>query len=472
MLDWTERYRPNTLDKIIGNDKAVIELRKWAADWNKGKPKHKAVILSGKAGIGKTSCAIALAKDFGWTIIELNTSDARNAKKIKSVATTGAVNETFSDDGEFISSNKGGRKLIILDEADNLYERIKNSSNSNNDLSDRGGKKAIVDTVKITNQPMILIVNDYYGLIKGSGESLKKYCKLIKFYNPYSNLIFNLLKKICLKEGINVDLNVLKNISDRCKGDVRSAINDLQSICMNKKQIDSTALSVLGYRDREKDIFSSLREIFKTKNVKEIRENLMNLDLDPKLLMLWINENLPKEYIDKNDLANGYDMLSKADMFFGRTFKNQNYKLWSYACDLMNGGVATAKSHNYPNNRYNFPTYLRRRKSNKNKSDLRKTIVKKISKNCHNSGYKTKDQFFNYFIHMFRNNTYFAINMKDKFDFTEPEIKYLLGKSHMYKLKEIQNFSKDEKIKPIEENIEQKKDKKENKEIQQNLFDF
>ncbi len=472
MLDWTERYRPNTLDKIIGNDKAVIELRKWAADWNKGKPKHKAVILSGKAGIGKTSCAIALAKDFGWTIIELNTSDARNAKKIKSVATTGAVNETFSDDGSFISSNKGGRKLIILDEADNLYERIKNSSSSDNDLSDRGGKKAIVDTVKITNQPMILIVNDYYGLIKGSGESLKKYCKLIKFYNPYSNLIFNLLKKICLKEGINVDLNVLKNISDRCKGDVRSAINDLQSICMNKKQIDSTALSVLGYRDREKDIFSSLREIFKTKNVKEIRENLMNLDLDPKLLMLWINENLPKEYIDKKDLANGYDMLSKADMFFGRTFKNQNYKLWSYACDLMNGGVATAKSHNYPNNRYNFPTYLRRRKGNKNKSDLRKTIVKKISKNCHNSGYKTKDQFFNYFIHMFRNNTYFAINMKDKFDFTEPEIKYLLGKSHMYKLKEIQNFSKDEKIKPIEENIEQKKDKKENKEIQQNLFDF
>ena len=156
MEDWTEKYRPNTLDDIVGNDKAIFELRKWANSWNEKKPDYKAIILSGSAGIGKTSCALALAKDYGWTAVELNTSDARNAKKIDTVATTGAVNETFSDDGSFISSVKGGRKLIILDEADNLYERI-TQGESESDLSDRGGKKAIVDTVKITNQPIISV---------------------------------------------------------------------------------------------------------------------------------------------------------------------------------------------------------------------------------------------------------------------------------------------------------------------------
>jgi len=473
MEDWTEKYRPNTVDDIVGNEKALIELRKWAKEWNEGKPRYKAIVLSGKAGIGKTSCAIALAKDFGWTTIELNTSDVRNAKKIKSVATSGAVNETFSDDGSFISSNRGGRKLIILDEADNLYERIQGQTN-NKDLSDRGGKKAIVDTVKITNQPIILIVNDYYGLIKGSGEDLKKYCKLIKFYNPFPNLIFNLLKKICLSEGIHVDLNVLQSISDRCKGDIRSAVNDLQSICTDKKQIDTKSLNVLGYRDREKDIFSSLREIFKTKDVKNIKETLRNLDLDPGLVLLWINENLPKEYIDINDLVKGYDMISKSDMFLGRTYKNQNYGLWSYACDLMNGGVAVAKSHNYPNKTYNFPTYIRQIKNSKNKTDIRKMIVKKISKNCHNSTDKTKDQSLLYFTHIFRSNLSFAIKMKNKLDLTEPEIKYLLGKRHLNKLNEILKSSEQDKIKPIGDEIDEtKKTQKENNEkIQQSLFDF
>ena len=256
MGDWTEKYRPKSLDEIVGNERAIIELRNWASSWTKKKPKKRAIILSGKPGTGKTSSALSLANDFGWTPIELNTSDARNAEKIKKVATFGAINETFSEDGRFISSLDGGRKLIILDEADNLYEKTGNSQESNSIFSDKGGKKAIIETIKMTRQPIILIVNDYYSLIKGSGDVFKHICKLIKFYDPYSSSIFNLLKKICLKEGIIVDQKVLQTIIDRCKGDIRSAINDLQSICTDRKQVDIKSLSVIGYRDREKEIFN------------------------------------------------------------------------------------------------------------------------------------------------------------------------------------------------------------------------
>jgi len=199
MGDWTEKYRPISLDEVVGNERAIIELRKWANSWINGIPKKRAVILSGKPGTGKTSSALAIANDFGWTAVELNTSDARNAEKIKKVATFGAMNETFSDNGMFISSRDGGRKLIIMDEADNLYERIEGSNQKDNEFSDKGGKKAIIDTINITQQPIILIVNDYYALIKGGGEALKQMCKLIKFYDPYPSSIFNLLKKICLK---------------------------------------------------------------------------------------------------------------------------------------------------------------------------------------------------------------------------------------------------------------------------------
>jgi replication factor C large subunit len=125
MEDWTEKYRPKTLRDIIGNDRSISILRAWAERWNQGKiPEKRAAILSGKPGIGKTSSALALASDLGWTVLELNASDARNETSIRQVATAGAINETFDDAGGFTPSRKGGRKLIILDEADNLYEKL------------------------------------------------------------------------------------------------------------------------------------------------------------------------------------------------------------------------------------------------------------------------------------------------------------------------------------------------------------
>lgn len=479
MEDWTEKYRPSKLDDIVGNKNAIVQIQKWANSWLKGVPKKKALILSGKAGIGKTSAVIALANDYKWTLIELNTSDARNAKKIQKVATFGAVNETFDDNGQFITSKNGGRKLIMLDEADNLYEKTSKNSTTNEDLSDRGGKKAIIDTIKQTNQPIILIVNDYYSLIKGSGEILKTLCIHIKFYTPYPNNIISLLKKISLNEGINVDPRVLQNIANRCKGDIRSAVNDLQSISFNKENIDVKSLDVIGYRDREKDIFSALNEIFKTKNLNNLKENLRNLNEDPNLMMLWINENLPKEYKDNNDLSDGYLALSKADVFLGRTYRRQNFRLWAYACDMMNGGVATAKTHNYPNSRYNFPTWLKDKKTSKNNRDIRESIATKIGTLCHNSKRKSKQEFINHFSKLFRNNMLFAIKMKNKLDLNEAEIRYLLGKKHENKLKEIMKSSDKDNLILYEEKqkINDKKEElnveKEDKEkTQQSLFDF
>lgn len=471
MGDWTEKYRPKSFDEVVGNEKAIIELRKWASSWNKGTPKQKAVILSGKPGTGKTSSAIACANDFGWTPIELNTSDARNALKIKTVATYGAVNETFSNDGGFKSTHDGGRKLIILDEADNLYDSVNSPTDATKDLSDRGGKKAIIDTIMITSQPIILIVNNYYNLIKGGGEAFKNLCKLIRFYNPYSSSVFTLLKRICINEGISIDQMVLKSISDRCKGDIRSAVNDLQSICANRSNVDIKSLSVLGYRDREKDIFTALREIFKTKNIYTIRETTTHLDADPDLLILWLNENLPKEYIDTYDLVKGYEALSIGDVFLGRTRKKQNYGLWSYACDIMNGGIAVAKTHNYPNDSYSFPVWLRERKDIRSKTNIKDIIIKKISSQCHLSSNKSKDFVLYYFTNLFRNDLNFAIHMKNKHGFSDEEIEYLLGKSHVHKLKEIIAVSELEKTQPIKQEKEEiGEDDKE--QVQQSLFDF
>jgi hypothetical protein len=75
---------------------------------------------------------------------------------------------------------------------------------------------------------------------------------------------------------------------------------------------------------------------------------------------------------------------------------------------------------------------------------------------------------------MFCNDTGFAIKMKNNLDLTEEEIKYLLGKSHAHKLKEIMLSKEKKQVKPIDKKTadEKKHIEEKKEEIQQTLFDF
>ena len=475
MEDWTEKYRPKHLHDIIGNERALTTLRAWAEKWDKGTiPPKRAVVLAGKPGTGKTSSALALASDFGWTVVELNASDARNEAVIKRIATAGAINETFDSFGNFNPSRDGGRKLIILDEADNLYEK----TGSGGELGDRGGKKAIIETIQQTKQPIILIVNDYYDLVKGGGEPLKQLTLLIQYYEASPSQILELLKRICVKEGITADVKVLRTIADRSKGDVRSAVTDLQSLGLNRKQLGMESLDALGYRDRETVVFDALREVFKAKTIQTSRNCLDDVDVPPETMLLWIDENLPREYLDTEDLARGYEAVSQADVFFGRVQRRQYYDLWSYACDLMSGGVSVAKTHNYGNMQYAFPVWMKQLKSLQTPRMIRDSVVKKLGHLTHTSSRKTREFLLPSFQVLFRNDARFACKMISVLDLSESEVKYLLGEKHLHRMKDILQCS--EKTKENQEEIEvqgtkgeeEQKEQQKDDRNQPSIFDF
>lgn len=435
-IDWTEKYRPKTLKEVVGNNKALDELEKWAESWEKGFPKNKAVILVGDAGVGKTSSAHALANDFGWGVIELNASDARNAENIKRIAGRGAVYETFTEFGEYIKSRDGGRKLIILDEADNLYERINAGEELERDVSDKGGLTAIIDTIKKTHQPIVLIVNDYYALTKRS-STIRELCKVIKFNKVNKNVVKSALKRICENEGIEISLDALDTLAVHSQGDLRSAINDLQSLADGRKRITKEDVEVLGYRDVNTTIFIVLKEIFKKSSVERARNAVTNLDESPEHIILWIEENLPLEYKNPADLCKSFSVLAKADIFLGRIKRRQFYGLWSYASDLMTAGVSLAKEKPYYGfTKYQFPAWLLKMSRSRSIRSTREHITLKIGGYCHTSRDVTRHDILPYFSYIFNHDRGFAIANTIRFKFEADEIAYLMNEkidSHLVK---------------------------------------
>lgn len=460
MEDWTEKYRPKGLIDLVGNERAITTLRTWARIWQNGKiPTKRGMILSGKPGIGKTSCAHALAHDFHWIPIELNASDSRNSAIIKKIATSGALHESFDATGRYIQSKQGGRKLIILDEADNLYE--KSSKTEGTDFSDRGGKKAIIETIRKSNQPILLIVNDYYKLIKGLGEAFKHLCITTQFYEIGVSYIIELLKQICRTENITVDTKTLRTLAERCKGDVRSAINDLQALSINTTKIDIHDLDILGYRDREKIIFDALRDIFKTRDITQLRNLSTTLDVPPEIMLLWIVENIPREYQHPIDISNAFEAASKADVFFGRVYRRQYYGFWSYASDLMTSGVALAKSHYSNNLRYYPPAWLKQKRAYKFDHQAGSDALTKLGGYFHTSQKKTKDQVMPHLQLLFRKNIGFAARFTRQLDLSESEIKFLLGSSHEHLLSNILQWTENQEISQQAIEPEYRDDKKE-----------
>ena len=399
---WIEKYRPNKLCDVIGNQHHVKYLVEWAEAWESGfNIEKKAVILYGNAGIGKTSAAHALANEMGWDVIELNASDQRTAGIISRIAGSASKTGTFE--------GIGGRKLIILDEADNLHGG-----------RDRGGSKAISSLIKTTAQPIIIIANDFYKL----DTTLKSLCASLKFNNVGTKAIKTLLKNICEKENIDIDNKVVEQLAKNCNGDVRAAINDLESICVGKTNVGiSDVVDNNDKRNVSETIFTFVDKVFKSNNMKEILESSSNINENPETTIHWFDENIPLVYKDTDELFDAYNLLSKADLFLGRVHKRQNYTLWKYANTLI-CGVGTVGKARSGFVKYSSPKYWSKLKNSKSDRYIKKSIASKVGKLCHISTKKVLSDML-WFIKELMKNGEYSIIISYELGLNKDEIAYL-----------------------------------------------
>jgi replication factor C large subunit len=388
---WTEKYRPGDLDDLVGHIRPVAELRAWGRSWSSDRlPERRALIIEGDPGVGKTTAALALASEMGWDVVELNASDSRNMESIRMLATRGALSRDITDTDGYTGSEHHRLKMILLDEADNLFERSA-SSEDGTDVGDRGGKRAIVELVRMTKQPVVLIVNDLYGLTSGSGASLNQSCLKVRFRKVSGASIAKRLRFICSREKVACEEDLVIALSERADGDMRSAVSDLQLLCAGKTRIGLKDADVLGFRDVRGSIFETLDRVFKASSLKAAIKGMESVDEDIGSLILWMSENVEVAMSHPEDIDRAMQLLSKADIFLGRVRRNQDFGLWNYARKLM-AALSLARKHPHAfKERYRFPSYLRSMSRTKESRGAMREATLRIGRVLHTSSRTVMD---------------------------------------------------------------------------------
>jgi len=253
---WAEKYRPMTLDKIVGNTEQLAKVRDWfdkfsnqnklrkeiaikTANENSStnatgttKPKKKltkkaqqkldlennieevpqSLLFIGGPGTSKTTIAHAVLREFGYDVMEYNASDVRSSSQLESTLDKIINNNRVEDNACPFG--------IVMDEIDGMS------------TGDKGGMSHLIkiissSKVRNSNIPIICICNNY-GDKKVS--LLRKVCQEIFFNRPSITELVQVMNNVAECEGFTIEQSCGFKIAGIAQGDFRRLMYVLQSI--------------------------------------------------------------------------------------------------------------------------------------------------------------------------------------------------------------------------------------------------
>jgi replication factor C small subunit len=249
---WAEKYRPKSLKEVINQKHVVERLKAFVKEKN-----IPHCLFAGRAGIGKTTSALALANDLygkGWraNTLELNASDERGINvvrgKIKDFARTKSISDIRF-------------KLIILDEADALTP---------------DAQQALRRTMEnFTRTARFILICNYSSKII---DPIQSRTAVFRFKQLSEKKMNEYIDRIVKEEKLKIDKSGVDALFELAEGDLRRVANLLQASASLGKKITGDTVYDVSSRAKPKDVKDMLDVVLKG-NFKSAREKLHDMVL-------------------------------------------------------------------------------------------------------------------------------------------------------------------------------------------------
>jgi DNA polymerase III delta prime subunit len=278
---WVEKYRPQTVSDAILPDELKKTFQQFVDQNNVPN-----LLLTGRAGVGKTTVAKAMLKEIGADFITINGSMNGNIDTLRIDISNFASSVSFT----------GGRKYVILDEAD--YLNANSTQPALRNFMEEFSK----------NCGFILTCNFKNRII----EPLHSRCSVVEFNitnKDKPQIAAQFFKRVCGildDEGIQYDKKSVAEVVQLHFPDWRRVLNELQRYASTGR-IDAGILA-----NTSSDNISGLITLMKEKNFTGTRKWVAeNQDVDSAVLYRQLYDILPSKIASTQSVADSIIILAE-----------------------------------------------------------------------------------------------------------------------------------------------------------------
>jgi replication factor C subunit 1 len=306
-----EKYKPKTVQEIVGNKQNISSIIKWCNEYKK--TTNKALLLSGKTGIGKTLAIELITALLNYSVIYLAGDENRGKEVMEKKIRPLTLSKKAVD---------GRLNILVFDDLD---------------CHDYGFISSLTNLIKDTHIPIIGICNNLYDI---SLKTLKNYCTSIQFQKPALDEIYRYIINIANNESIEINDQKLINMIKSCY-DIRHILNQIDFYRNNI----STSISSLS--STELTIFEITKNIMSNTHTLEEKYDAYFLEHD--MMPLMIQENYITDNYDKYNTSH---KISDMELFDAIVHKEMQWELMPYT-------AYCAINATYKVNKSSFPIFTK-----------------------------------------------------------------------------------------------------------------
>lgn len=322
---WLNKYKPKTIDNVVGHKDKIKELDKWVCKFTGNKKAYttNSVIISGIHGIGKTLIINLILDKYNFEPVYITSSNIKEDKFLERYL----IDETSLNINQIIEQK---RKALIITDTENITLTKE--------------KKMLISLCKTNEQrriiPIIFVTNEQHSKLI---TDIKKISYEINFVHPSMEEINEFFKKICAAEKINItDDKIINNVIKYVHYDIRNLLYFLQNIHdvygTQKISYDDCKnfLKFSQQKDKKVKLFDSTKILMN--NYKSINKSLNLYEQNKVILPLMVYENYIINLQNRQcSTDNFYDScskisnsISKGDVVETNIYTDQNWYLQNF----------------------------------------------------------------------------------------------------------------------------------------------